>query len=298
MSKWRPVGSPGGVIGLAVIAIFAGGAGYLIWRAINLHQIDLLLFVEALGAVVLLSLIALVGYWTWGYFSMTYLLDRNGLIISWGGERQFVPMDSVQRIVSGEGIGSGVRIHGVNWPGYHVGRQVLEDRGDLVVYATTALSNQLFVITPTLIYGISPRDPEKFLKEVDLRRKLGMTSFQRQMTLRSRLISFPLWTDHAGQVVLAAAIILNLALFAFLAQRYHGLPTRLPVHFNALGQVDLIGESTEILRMPFIGLIALVVNTGLAFFVHEWDRIAGYLLLAAGSLVQIVLWIAVLNILY
>lgn len=298
MNEWRPASSPGGFVGLAIIVALAGGAGWLIWQLLMATTIDVNLFLVGLGVLVALALIGLFAYWTVGYFNLRYRMDRNGLIISWAGERQYVPMDSVDRIVSGEGIDSKVKIRGINWPGYHVGHENLGERGELLVYSTVSLPKQIFICTPTLIYGISPRDPERFLKELELRRNLGATAFQRQWAERSRFLSFPLWDDRGGHFLLAAAVILNLAMFAFLAQRYPGLPSRLPTHFNALGQVDLIGQTIEIFKIPFIGLIALLVNTAAAFFAHEWDRMGGYLLLGASGLVQIVLWIAMLNILY
>ncbi|MCL5961235.1 MAG: PH domain-containing protein [Chloroflexi bacterium] len=298
MSEWRPTPSPGGYVGLAILVVLAAGAGRLVWQMLSAPRIDLVLFLVGLGILVALALIGLFAYLTVGYFNLRYFLDRNGLVISWAGERQYIPMESVDKIVSGSGIDSKIRIRGINWPGYHVGHENLGERGELVVYSTVSLSRQLFICTPTLIYGISPRDPERFLKELELRRNLGITSFQRQMTDRSRLLSFPLWSDRGAHLLVASATILNLAMFAFLSQRYPGLPSRLPTHFNALGQVDLIGQSIEMFKIPFIGLIALLVNTVVAFVAHEWDRMGGYLLLGASGLVQIVLWIAMLNILF
>ncbi len=298
MNEWRPLPSPGGYVGLAIIVALSAGAGRLIWQMLLATKIDLILFLVGLGIMVALALIAVFTYWTVGYFKLKYLLDRNGLVISWAGERQYIPMESVDKIVSGDGIDSKIRIRGINWPGYHIGRENLGERGELLVYSTVSLPRQIFICTPALIYGISPREPERFLKELELRRNLGATTFQRQMTDRSRFLSFPLWSDRGAHLLVAVATLLNLAMFAFLSQRFPGLPSRVPTHFNALGQVDLIGQTIEIFKIPFIGLIALLVNTAVAFVAHEWDRMGGYLLLGASSLVQIVLWIAMLNILY
>ncbi len=102
--------------------------------------------------------------------------------------------------------------------------------------------------------------------------------------------------DRALQLLLAFTLAMNLALVIFLMVRYGDLPDPLPLHFDATGLPDRIESKSGILILPVIGLIVFVSNGLLGVLVHRRER-AATLLLAAGALVvQVLMWLAVINI--
>ena len=70
--------------------------------------------------MVAVALTVVFVYWTYSLATMSYALDRNGLVIAWGPVRQVVPLHSIERLVPGSAVGV-PSVHGVSWWGHHVG---------------------------------------------------------------------------------------------------------------------------------------------------------------------------------
>jgi len=102
--------------------------------------------------------------------------------------------------------------------------------------------------------------------------------------------------DRLMHVLLALGLLLNLALFAYVGWRYRVLPEVLPLHFDILGQPDRFGTRSEIFKLPTIGFLLLVLNSLFGLAVHRWEKLGAYLLLGVTTVVQVLFWLAVLNI--
>jgi uncharacterized membrane protein len=102
--------------------------------------------------------------------------------------------------------------------------------------------------------------------------------------------------DRLVHVLLALGLLLNLALFAYIGWRYRALPESLPLHFDILGQPDRLGVRGEIFKLPVIGLLLLVLNSLFGLAVHRWEKLGAYLLLGMTTVVQVLFWLAALNI--
>ncbi|MGD8820547.1 MAG: DUF1648 domain-containing protein, partial [Anaerolineae bacterium] len=98
-------------------------------------------------------------------------------------------------------------------------------------------------------------------------------------------------------LLLGAAIVVNLGLFGYLSARFPGLDVQLPLHFNAEGMVDRIGNKTELFALPIIGLLILGVNLVLGLILYRRERAGSYLLWGAAAAVQTLFWLATFSIL-
>jgi len=94
----------------------------------------------------------------------------------------------------------------------------------------------------------------------------------------------------------AVSIAAILGLAAYIAVRMPGLPPFLPLHYNGVGSVDLLGPQIDLYKMPGIGAAVLVADLIVAAAVHRHERWAALTLLAASVLVQVVLIVATINI--
>ena len=103
-------------------------------------------------------------------------------------------------------------------------------------------------------------------------------------------------SDRLVHVLLALGLLLNLALFAYIGWRYRALPEFLPLHFDILGQPDRLGMRSEIFKLPAIGLLLLVLNSLFGLAIQRWQKLGAYLLLGVTPVVQVLFWLAVLNI--
>jgi uncharacterized membrane protein len=105
-----------------------------------------------------------------------------------------------------------------------------------------------------------------------------------------------LLNDHAWQIFLGLALVINIALFIFLAVRFESLPDLLPLHFDVSGLPDRIEAKQGIFGLPIIGLMVLLTNTLFEVIVHRHQRAVTLLLAVSALLVQILMWLAVNNI--
>ena len=115
-----------------------------------------------------------------------------------------------------------------------------------------------------------------------------------------RIVTWVIGPDRLLHVLLVLGLLLNLALFAYIGWRYRALPASLPLHFDILGQPDRFGVRSEIFKLPAIGLLLLVLNSlfGLAIYRCQLEgcELGAYLLLGVTIVVQVLFWLAALNI--
>ena len=111
-----------------------------------------------------------------------------------------------------------------------------------------------------------------------------------------RIVTRVIGLDRLVHVLLALGLSLNLALFAYIRWRYWALPQSLPFHFDILGQPDRFAVRSEIFKLPTIGLLVLVPNSLFGIVVHRWEKLGAYLLLGVTTVLQVLFWLAALNI--
>ncbi|MEA3460218.1 MAG: PH domain-containing protein [Chloroflexota bacterium] len=289
---WKPRRSLSGLVGTILIILVLAADGALLF-CLTSRSVDLLFFILALAIVSSLPVLILLAYRTYGFFNLRYLLDRNGLIITWADTQQIIPLGNITRIVKEVNIEDGWR----QWLSWWMGqRGEVKGIGPVLFYATCPPAQQLLVVTPGVAYGISPEAPEEFIAAFEVRRRLGPTRSLAQESHRARLRNWPIWGDKGALLLMALGFLANLALFAYICWRYPALPQLLPLHWDAFGQVDRIGTRSQLFSLPAIGLAALLTNCSLGFSIHGRERIGAYCLLGGAIVVQFLFWLATLNI--
>lgn len=297
----RPRFSIGGLLGLffvgAVLVIDWLLVRWLVDRSVGAQEINFGSFLIGLYVLLSLPLLGLLIYQTASWLSLRYRLDRNGIVIRSAGSEQIIPIRDVQRILPGEHLGKGpVRRRGLYWPGHERGLGMIPGVGRTRFLATRPLTEQLIVVTPGLAYGISPQDPEGFLRGFESRRELGPNRLLELEERRSAWFGWSLWTDQTAWALLGAALSINLALFGYISLRFPGLDFQLPLHFNNLGQPDRIGTKMELFALPIIGLIVLTTNLVLGLVLYRRERAGSYLLWGAAAAAQALFWLATFSI--
>lgn len=106
----------------------------------------------------------------------------------------------------------------------------------------------------------------------------------------------PLSRDRLSLLFLVLVLALNLALFSFLWLRFNQMPELVPMHFDTLGQADRIAPRNEIFKLPIIGVIVAGTNLTLGLLLRRTSPFATYLLWGGAVLVQLLLFVAALNI--
>jgi hypothetical protein len=70
------------------------------------------------------------------------------------------------------------------------------------------------------------------------------------------------------------------------------------MHFDLSGQPDRVEPTQMIFALPIIGLIVIVGNLVLGLWIRRRERAAALLLTATAVLIQILIWLATINIVF
>ncbi len=301
MIEWRPRRLIGVVVTLAAMVGILLIDATLILSLID-RPISLTPFL--LGFLVFLSLgpLLFLAYRIYQLLTLRYLMDRDSVTIVCGSVRQVVPLSNLSSIVAptesrGRGL-SDIPSPRLAWLRCWLGRSQAKDIGPLLFYATEPPKKQLFLVTPSSAYALSPSNPAGFLTALEARRQMGPTIALEEKITYGTLVSLPFWRDRLAQLLLALGALANGVLLAYLLARYPTLPNILPLHFTAFGIVDRIAPKEQILRLPTIGLIIFIANALLGFALHRREPLATYLLAGTGLLAQFLITIALLHIIF
>ena len=254
--------------------------------------VTLLVYIGAL----LTGVLALVfGYWTFALATLSYEIDRNGLLIRWGATRQVVPLGAIEKLVPGEAVGV-PRVRGVSWWGHHVGTASIERIGDVLFYSTHQTPDQvLYVMTPEENYAISVEDRQEFAKEIMTRQDLGPTAEVSHHVERSGAAAQAFAHDPLARMLAGAVLLATLLVWAQVVLRYGSMPAALELHFppsETLSLVTLTGREA-IFEIPKAATAIAALNVAAGIALHAWDRVAGYVLLIAAGVLQVGFFAAV-----
>ena len=252
-------------------------------------------FASYLGALLAGGLAVLYGYWTYALATLSYAVDRNGLVITWGPTRQVIPLDAIERLVPGTAVGV-PPVRGISWWGHHVGGTHIERIGDVLFYSTHQAPEQvLYVMTSERNYAISVEDPAAFAQEIQIRQDLGPTARLAHHVERSGTAMQPFWSDRRALALATVALIAGALVWAQIAARYGMLPPTLELHFPPSDPQPIVTVTSRdaIFQLSRTASLILGVNIVLGAALHAWDRVAGYVLLFAATVVQVAFLAAV-----
>lgn len=246
---------------------------------------------------------AFILFWTSSLSATRYHIDEDTLFIEWGRMRQAVPLADIRYSVLGEDLAEVKGFHGMRWPGCCVGHGYITDKAgktvnlETIFFATKPVRRQLLLITESVAYGISPVDLGNF---ADCLGALKGTKYVGRGERRGSKIGFldwRIWRDRPAQVTLAAAMVLNSALFAYLASIYGQLPAAVPLHFSQSGLVDRMAAPANLFVLPSLGALTWLTNgvIGSIFYQHQERQLLAFLLWAAAIAMQVLTWGALIG---
>jgi hypothetical protein len=296
MTEWKTGAGRGLRIGIGLmVAIILVDVG-LIWLA-TIRPLTVGTFVIGLAVLFSLGLLAVIGYWLHGLARSAYSLDRNALVIRWGLMEQTIPTRQIERVLTGDQVEGQIQFYGGMWPGHCVGYGEVPGAGPALFYATVPPRRQVYVVTPSLTYGISPADDRGFLESFHKRLQMGPTQIVEQSSRRPGILNWAIWRDRLGLALLAAGFLTILALTGFLCFRFPAISRLVPLHFDVAGNPDRLGSRGQIFIIPLIGLLTLVLNGTLGGLAYRRERMASHLLWGGAVLIQVLVWIAAVGVL-
>jgi hypothetical protein len=287
-SELHPPRSLGLLVGGILTAWCFAFMGLLLWRGLT-EPIELPVVGEYIAAAFFFGLGCLFAYWTYGCLTLRYHLDRNGLNIRWGDVHQLIPMDRIERLIPGRELPP-PKVSGVSWLGHHVGRANVGDLGEVIFYATHRTHEELlYVVTTGGTYALSIPDEARFAEDLQGHQRLGQLVSLPQVTERHSIAAQPFWNDPIAQLLALGSILAFAVMLGYVFHSYPGLPESIPFAFPALDGVTRVDGKSELLSIPVTGVGLLLLNLGLGFVLHAWERAVGYLLFLGAIGAQIIL---------
>lgn len=296
MAKWTTDSRRGLGVGIGLLVAITLIDVSLIWIA-STRPITFGTFTIGLAVLFSLVLLGLLAHWVHGLARSWYLLDRNALIIHWGAIEQVIPMGQIERVLTGNEIEGRFQFYGGAWPGHHVGHGYTPGEGATLFYSTAPPEEQVYIITPGLVYGLSPADREGFLESLRQRWEMGTTQVVERSTKRPSFLNWEIWGDALGLALLGVGVAAALALVGYLCLLFPDMPSLVPIHFDESGSADRLVPRAQSFVIPLIGLVTLLINSALGGVIYRHERMASYLLWGGTILVQILVWTAAIGIL-
>lgn len=282
--------------GAAIVLVLLALAGVGIAMLLETPAVTLSSFFLGLWAFLLLLLAGITAWRTYSCWALRYHLTRDALTIQLGYKKVVVPLGEIRGLESGGG--KRIRwVRGVHWYAYHVASGMVEGLGRTGFYAThLSPRNLVYVVAKGGCYGISLDNPQRFARSLETCQRLGPLSQQEARVEESLLVRLPLWRDPWVVALFLGGFVVNLALFAYLSSRYPSIPSFLSLHFGPSGQVDRVGMKLEIFKLPGIAMVVLGGNGLAGLLLHLKERYMALLVLAIALMVELLFWVAALQI--
>ncbi|NWG20060.1 MAG: hypothetical protein HXY39_06995 [Chloroflexi bacterium] len=303
MRRWKPQSGTGRWIALVLSLLALGGAGFAfvsLGSRISGDPARWQIDIGAFGLLLMFLLTLAAAGWCIYRFvaamTLHYELDRNGMYITWAGNRTTIPLDRVNNIDAGAGpvflpLGVLQRI-GTYWGRAFAGET------PLYLFATRHPDECLVIYTPGAAYAISPDDPDAFVQDLEQRRNLGATKTVQPAVEHSQVFHYAFWQSSTILTLVLATVLVNLLAFGIISARYPALAPLVEMRFDAIGEVAELRPRHQALFLPLaaLGLSLLNMAAGLALY----NRLppGAQLLQGASVIVQILFLVAVASILY
>ena len=284
---YQPARALGLMVGAVLVAWSLGIAALLVLGTLD-QPFGLLTLGTALVTAACFGVAGVFAYWTYALATLSYALDRNGLVIRWGVTKQVIPLGAIERLVPGTAVGV-PSVRGVSWLGCHVGRAEIQRIGSVLFYSTHQTPEQvLYVMTTEHNYAISVADPAAFARQIQVRQDLGPTAEVTHHVERALTSLQGFWHDRSGGILATAGIGVCAAAWLMLAYQYGALPDSVPVFFPPAEASPLSDTNTKeiLIAVPQAATLVLAIDLTAGVLMYAWDRAVARLLLGAGIAVQ------------
>ena len=234
--------------------------------------------------------------WNYSLATMEYSLDRNGLVIKWGGTIQIISLNSINSIIPASSAGL-PKISGVSWPGNYIGNGTLAALGNIQCYITEKQSDKvIYLVTEKNTYGISIENPRKFAQEVQIRKNLGALISLESHAQRIPSFWGSLSIDIHLRYLLTLSFLSGLLMWLFFAIQFQNLPNQINVHFPLYVQNEIISfrSKNSLFALPHAASIILLCNLAIAFFLYKTTKFVSYLFLLTTIIINLSFVIAIM----
>jgi hypothetical protein len=293
MQRWKPHVTVSLLIGLLGLGAAAAGAVLLAVPFVSRFArppaawpLDLTTYGEFLALLLLLALVGFLLYRVGSALTLSYELDRNGVYISWLGNRVVLPLAEIEHIETGA-AGARARWAWLGRIGFGVSRGRRADGSPLHVLAPVPLQHSLVLHTAEAAYALAPSDRAGFVQELEQRQRLGVNKSLNTQFKPGPLFAFAFWHDPLVRTALLVALLLNLLALGLLAASAANLTGFIAFTFDAQGNPTTARPGYQLLFLPLAALLVGLLNALAGLLLYRRNAASARLLQVGSVLMQI-----------
>jgi hypothetical protein len=205
--------------------------------------------------------------------TLHYTMDRDAIVVHRRGSRFTIPLDRIEYVTP---------VDRSETPLAFITRS----------FGRGTPAQTLLIETTGSRYTIAVAERERFLGELEQRRRMGVVRSLPEGVTHARPSAAAFWNDRAVRLLLTLLVALNLALWTLMTARYPELPDTVPVRFDPIGGTAGIRSRVYTMLLPLVGSIMALANTLLARLSFRRTPLGAELLLAGAVIVNVLLLIA------
>jgi hypothetical protein len=277
---------------LGVALLLLAGAGGSLYFAMD-EQVGGYFPLLLVIAIVCLLPIPVVMYRGYALIRASYVLERDGLHIKWGLRTEDIPLNTIEWLRPVNELGQALQNPPFSATGAILGKREVADLGT-VEFLASEMDDALVVVTHDKVFVISPADARGFLRTFQQVAELGSLNPILQVSIVPAAFMRQVWMDGLFRILFLVGLGLTVILFLVVSIAIPNLK-EVSIGFTPQGNLLEPGNPVRLLLLPILAAFcfAMDVMGGMYFYNKENQQTISYLLMAAGTLVPLLLLISV-----
>lgn len=225
----------------------------------------------------------------------SYVLERDGIRLTWGLRSEDIPMDAVMWVGDARDLGYHLPKPFTSMPGSVLGTRFLPD-GKPVEFMASNQRNVVVIITPQRAFAISPADPAGFLGSFQRLVEFGSLAPLEARSVFPQVLISRSWADRWTRILLIAGLVLALALLAWVSLEVPN-HAQIALRLTATGipsTEDLV-PGIQLMLLPVLNMAFFAADLvlGLYFYRHPETQPLAYLVWGCSVLTSMLLLVGV-----
>ena len=269
------------ILHLVLIAVFLGAAvlGLLVMGEVQAGAAFLVASVPVLLAIPLAPFLI---YRLLALYRSAYLIERDGLRLTWGLRSEDIPMDAVMWVGEAQDLSYPLPRPYTSLPGAVLGMRILPD-GKPVEFLASTQQGLVVIVAPHRAFAISPADRAGFLGTFQRLSEYGSLTPLAPRSVFPQVLISNSWADRWVRILLVTGLALALLLLGWVSLAVPSHP-QVALHFLRL---DLV-PGIQLMLLPVMNVVCYAADLvlGLYLYRHPETRPLAYLAWGCSVLVS------------
>lgn len=277
---FRPPRRQGLLLHIGATLVLGAASGLLLLYGLD-QQAGTYFVLPLMLSLALFAALPLVIYRAYALVQASYRLERDGLRLRWGLRAEDIPLPQIEWVRRASDLAARLPYPRLYWLGALLGTVRTADLGPLE-YLASSPQTLVLIATAHRIYGISPEDPDAFIRAFQRTMEMGSLTPISSVSVLPAAYLARIWSDRLARGTLIAGLVLTLLLFVSVSLL---IPSRTSISlgFYPDGRPLPGVPAEQLFLLPILGAFIYLVDLASGLFLYRRDssRPAAYLLWAS-----------------